>query len=369
MLTVVRIHATNINGVGAIQLFNSLFPHLVQLAEVQRAYISPQITTATYRGIKSQGTRVFQIKRRFPKAVSRALECLVFTQKFGGEGAILVMGDIPLRRVSRQVVLVHSPHIVSSATFLRISEWKYVVARALFRLNARYVAAFIVQSQVMRDELVASFPSVSGRVHVIPQPPPEWVLEEGPFRAKKKSDGKLRLFYPSAAYPHKNHAILRELDVHGSLGGVIEKIVLTLPIDSTNNLKNAYIECVGPLNELEMVRQYRISDALLFLSLKETFGFPLVEAMWLNLPIICPDLPYARWMCGKEAIYFDPESSESLKSAIIRLHMKLMAGWQPNWSEQLDKIPSSWNECAGNFVRLCEAAETDLHAETSNDYS
>ena len=35
-------------------------------------------------------------------------------------------------------------------------------------------------------------------------------------------------------------------------------------------------------------------DALLFLSTDESYGFPLIEAMFVGLPIICPDLPYAR---------------------------------------------------------------------------
>ena len=46
------------------------------------------------------------------------------------------------------------------------------------------------------------------------------------------------------------------------------------------------------------------ADALLFLSEKD-FGFPLIEAMYLGLPIVCPDLPFARALWN-DAIYFDP---------------------------------------------------------------
>ena len=30
---------------------------------------------------------------------------------------------------------------------------------------------------------------------------------------------------------------------------------------------------------------------LCYLSKEESFGFPLIEAMYLGLPIVCPDLP------------------------------------------------------------------------------
>ena len=52
-----------------------------------------------------------------------------------------------------------------------------------------------------------------------------------------------------------------------------------------------------------MIDEYKRADGLVFLSLSESYGFPLVEAMWLGLPIICPDTEYARDMCVVSRLY------------------------------------------------------------------
>jgi glycosyltransferase involved in cell wall biosynthesis len=90
----------------------------------------------------------------------------------------------------------------------------------------------------------------------------------------------------------------------------------------------------------------------LFLSLSESLGFPLVEAMWIGLPIICPDLPYARVLCGDEAIYFDPEKISSLQAAVLELDGRLKAGWWPDWREAMKAVPPSWGAVAASMLRV-----------------
>ena len=105
-----------------------------------------------------------------------------------------------------------------------------------------------------------------------------------------------------------------------------------------------------------MIQAYSYMDALLFLSRDESYGFPLVEAMFVGLPIICPDLPYARILCGEQAIYFDPNDVASLKEAIETLKLQLDAGWWPDWTKQLTVIPASWDEVADDMLRVALAA-------------
>jgi glycosyltransferase involved in cell wall biosynthesis len=93
-------------------------------------------------------------------------------------------------------------------------------------------------------------------------------------------------------------------------------------------------------------------DALLFLSKKESYGFPLLEAMFVGLPIVCPDRPYARIICGDQAIYFDPDEPDSLLIALLNLKKKLADGWWPDWSEQLMPIPKDWKEVARKMMNI-----------------
>jgi hypothetical protein len=79
--------------------------------------------------------------------------------------------------------------------------------------------------------------------------------------------------------------------------------------------------------------------------------------MWIGLPIICPDLPYARTLCGEQAIYFDPYNADSLHSAIAELSKRRDSGWWPDWSNSMKKIPHDWQEVADAMLKLATAEE------------
>ena len=77
--------------------------------------------------------------------------------------------------------------------------------------------------------------------------------------------------------------------------------------------------------------------------------------MWIGLPIICPDLPYARALCGEQAIYFEPHNVNSLHAAIEELNKRRNLGWWPDWSSILDKIPRDWQEVADAMLQWATA--------------
>ena len=101
-----------------------------------------------------------------------------------------------------------------------------------------------------------------------------------------------------------------------------------------------------------MIQSYLNSDALLFLSKEESYGLPLVEAMFLGLPIICADRPYARRLCGDQAIYFDPDSVDQLKVAVRELHSRLASGWKPVWGPYISEIPPNWSMVSEMFIDI-----------------
>jgi len=65
------------------------------------------------------------------------------------------------------------------------------------------------------------------------------------------------------------------------------------------------------LNEL-----YNACDLLLFPSLYEGFGLPIVEAFAAGLPVVTSDIPTIREVAGSAAILINPNDSSSIKSGI-----------------------------------------------------
>jgi glycosyltransferase involved in cell wall biosynthesis len=132
----------------------------------------------------------------------------------------------------------------------------------------------------------------------------------------------------------------------------VDEILLTIRQVANPASSIPWINCVGHLSSAEMINAYGAVDALLFLSKKESFGFPLLEAMFLGLPVICPDLPYAKNLCGEQAIYFDPDSVESLRTALVELKRLLSDNWRPDWSNQLKSVPKNWDDVASKFLDI-----------------
>lgn len=83
-------------------------------------------------------------------------------------------------------------------------------------------------------------------------------------------------------------------------------------IEANDLIGSGYLALVGPQFGDALVAQYRLADGCIFLSICESFGHPLVEALAMGKPLICADRPYAREICGEHALYVDPDRPEAL---------------------------------------------------------
>jgi glycosyltransferase involved in cell wall biosynthesis len=328
-------------------------PHVA----ITNLYLSDRGRLSSYRKFNNDVV-ITKYKRWLPNALSRFFECVIFARKFDGEIPLLVFGDVPLRCSAPQTVFVQTPHLLKPPKLhLNFNEIKFAILRWVFRINSSYARAFIVQTIAMKDALSLSYPSIANRVYIIPQPVPQWLLGVHPPLKRSKVDylSGLRLIYPAASYPHKNHRLLADIDPKNLSLWPVKSLVITLDDKRNPAPCIPWIYSIGFLDSSEMVRAYCEVDALLFLSTDESYGFPLVEAMYLGLPIICPDLPYAHSLCSEGAIYFDPYSVESLCEAVQALHKKLSDGWWPDWSEQIRKMPASWDIVSDEMIKVALA--------------
>ncbi|MEM2045929.1 MAG: glycosyltransferase family 1 protein [Candidatus Bathyarchaeia archaeon] len=69
----------------------------------------------------------------------------------------------------------------------------------------------------------------------------------------------------------------------------------------------------------ELMILYRNAIALIYPSLYEGFGLPVLEAMANECPVICSSTSSLPEVAGEAAIFFDPYSVESLKEGIVEL--------------------------------------------------
>ncbi len=65
-----------------------------------------------------------------------------------------------------------------------------------------------------------------------------------------------------------------------------------------------------------LVNLYRHAVALIYPSLYEGFGLPIVEAMYCGCPVICSNISAMPEVAGNAALYFDPTSCDSMQEVL-----------------------------------------------------
>jgi glycosyltransferase involved in cell wall biosynthesis len=78
-------------------------------------------------------------------------------------------------------------------------------------------------------------------------------------------------------------------------------------------------DIVHGLSAAEVASQYEGCDIVLFPSLYEGFGLPIVEAFQAGRPVVTSDLPPMSEVAGDAACLVDPEDVASIRAGVLRI--------------------------------------------------
>ena len=76
---------------------------------------------------------------------------------------------------------------------------------------------------------------------------------------------------------------------------------------------------LGRLTDLELVEAYRRCDMVVFASLYEGFGLPILEAQAMGRPVITSNFGAMKEAAGDGALLVDPYSVEAIREAVLRI--------------------------------------------------
>jgi len=248
----------------------------------------------------------------------------------------------------RQIDLLHHaggvvPPIGSTAAMLTIHDLQTLAMPANFSVAKRTYHATILPRSAKSARLVIT-PSdhaareVSerlgvdpGRIRTVPHGiapvgPPPTAQQRADVRARHGLTADLRLFvYPAISYPHKNHLVL--VDAFARVAREHPDVALLLT-GGTAQQERPLVERItarglsGRVHRLGRIPRPDLdvllaeASALVFPSLYEGFGAPVLEAMARGCPVIAADATALPEVVGAAGILVAPTDADAWASAM-----------------------------------------------------
>lgn len=203
------------------------------------------------------------------------------------------------------------------------------------RLATRMAVALVTISDFSKRVLVETYDISPDRVHVTPLgveaslfAPPTDAGATSVLRRELRLPSEV-LFFPANTWPHKNHErLLEALAVLRDADGLRPTLVLTGSAKHGHRAVMAAVErlglhdqvrWLGYVDEVRLVALYRTATALVFPSLHEGFGMPILEAMAAGCPVACSRTTATGETAGDAALTFDPADVADIAAALRTL--------------------------------------------------
>jgi len=209
----------------------------------------------------------------------------------------------------RTILTIHdSVFIYQSNGFKR-----WVLLHLFLKWPVRYSAVITTISEASKADIVKFSNCDPSKIKVIPDPLNSFItFSKKPFNKSKP----VILFIGST--PNKN--LPRVLEAIAGISCHLELIgkFPTEQLQRINQLEVSHSVSVG-ISEEELNRKYGEADILLFPSLFEGFGLPIVEAQQAGKVVITSNIGPMNEVAGKGACIVDPMSIESIREGIVKV--------------------------------------------------
>ncbi len=254
--------------------------------------------------------------------------------------------------------------------FLPRKSWVFRLTFALRTwlqlVSMRQATVIVTPSRALLNELAATG---------FPLPPSARVNPLGttvsPATTPARELRPFRLHYPAFYYEYKNLGTLLEamkllrhqyaLDVElvttADPNSGLAHGTATAAADRERARDPALASCIRFIESRppeKMAELYSACDLLVYPTLVESFGLPLIEAMACGLPVVASDIPVNRELAGDAPLYFQPLDAEELaaKVAQVARDAELRASMSRASREQAR--PYTWSAHVDRLLRILE---------------
>ena len=168
-----------------------------------------------------------------------------------------------------------------------------------------------------------------------------------------KQDGSSVWLMVGTIEPRKNHiTVIEAFDKLWKQGMNIKLVIVgrigwkceeTLDRIQNNPMYGKSLVYLKDCADEDLQYCYQNASGLIFASISEGFGLPLVEAMYFNVPVVCSDIPVFKEVGGDYPCYFNPLDANDLTSKIQKFPTKMN-------SENKNNLQIlTWQECTNQL--------------------
>jgi glycosyltransferase involved in cell wall biosynthesis len=205
--------------------------------------------------------------------------------------------------------------------------------RELYPASVRAASTVFTISEFSRQALIRAYGVDPAKVVVVPLDVddvfrrPQSIEERRAVRSRHGVPDRYVL-YPAITWPHKNHrALLHALRAFNARRKPLTAVFTGSPgpghrallreIDRLDLSQQAMV--LGHIPNVDLASLYQDALALVFPSLFEGFGLPILEGFHSGCPVICSETTSCPETAGDAALYIAPDDPETIVNALARL--------------------------------------------------
>ncbi len=224
-----------------------------------------------------------------------------------------ITGDIyfiaPFLRKNKTIITVHDIRSVRYGNILKRSLLRFF----WFTIPLRTVKFITVISEFTKQELIKNFKINAHKIVVINN----CISDNFTFKEKKLPNKKPVLLQIGTKENKNLQRVIdaiKDIDCKFIIIGKLTKQQIKLLSDKKIDYENFY-----NLTEKEMIDKYEESDIVLFASIYEGFGMPIIEANAIGRPVITSNLEPMKSVAADAALLVNPFEVEDIKQGISKL--------------------------------------------------
>ncbi len=231
--------------------------------------------------------------------------------------------------LSRKIGVILTVHDLVCRRFPQTSVWSNrMIQQHLLPRAVRRSDAIAPVSNYIARELESAFPRLlhGDTMKPVYNGSPEWTPTPG-YAAGRRGNF---LFFAGNVEPRKNLArLIQALEILLRKHGLSVPLHLAGPAGWKNQSIHALIDSsivkkniafLGYLSEEELKGEYQTCKALVYPSLYEGFGLPVLEALSLDCLVLTSEGTVMQEVAQGCAMYFDPKDAQSIAAAIRHIY-------------------------------------------------